>query len=74
MSFPPSSFIRDMEIHLEITALESAVLKLRPELAWCVRTPEAGRPLLSFDVADHQRVAVGLVREAHEVAPYCRRG
>jgi hypothetical protein len=62
MSFPPSSFIGDMEIHLEIAAVESAVLTLRPELAGCVRTPEAGRPLLSFDVSDDQPVAVGLVR------------
>lgn len=61
MSFPDGSLIRDMAMFLDTSALESAVLELRPELAGCVRTPEAGRPLLSFEVADDRRVVAGLV-------------
>ncbi len=62
MSFPPSSVIRDMAMFLEMAALESAVLTLRPELAGCLRTTDSGRPLLAFDVPDHERVGAGLVR------------
>lgn len=64
MSFPPSSVIRDMKVFLEMAAVESAVLKLRPELAGRVRAPEAGRPVLSIDLSDGLRVVIGLVRES----------
>jgi len=62
MSSPPSWFVSEMAVFLDVKAVESAVLDLRPDFAGSIHEPEVGRPLLSFDVADHHRVVVGLVR------------
>jgi hypothetical protein len=47
---------------LEMSAIESAVLRLRPELAERLRKPAAGQPLPAFDLRDHESVVVALVR------------
>ncbi len=56
------SSVSNMSIFLDVRAIESTVLELRPEMVGRVREVEAGRPLLSFEVAGLHVVA-GLVGE-----------
>ncbi len=54
------TFVSDMSIYLDVRAVESALLDLRPELAGLIHEPEAGRPLLTVDAG--RPVVVALVR------------
>ncbi len=65
------TFVSDMSIYLDVRAVESALLALRPELAGRVHEPEAGRPVLSVDVAGRP-VVVALVRGCVQSGSYFR--
>lgn len=63
--------VSDMSIYLDVRAVESALLALRPELAGRVKEPEAGRPVLSVDVSGRP-VVVALIRGSVQGGSYCR--